>query len=237
MYHSIGDSAGSVSIDQFNSQMLWLRRHAQVISLEEMLQTRTATHPTLNCVISFDDGYQNLYENAFPVLYKLNFPAVAYIPAGVIGETNQRPPSDHKGLKCSENMLSWSQVSEMSAHGITIGSHSFDHVDLARLSEKDAFIQLEKSKILITKRTGQTCNHFAYPWGRFNSQTLRTVESVGYTSAVTVIHKGITPSQSNFSLPRLNVWGNYTQQDFQSIVLGEWDFISLYQSFRELARL
>lgn len=235
MYHSIGDSPGSVPIEQFDAQMSWLKCHARVVSLDEMLRARTDATSPLRCVISFDDGYENLYEKALPILDRLDFPAVAYVPAGVIGETNKRPPPDQKGLSCYENMLSWSQVRELSARGITIGSHSFDHVDLARLSESEAFSQLERSKILITERSGQTCRHLAYPWGRFNSQTPRAVDSVGYASAVTVIHKCITVRQDRFLLPRLNVWGNYTLQDFQSTVTGEWDFISAYQLFRDLA--
>lgn len=235
MYHSIGNSPNSVSTEQFNAQMLWLKGHARVVSLDEMLWARADTSSPLRCVISFDDGYENLYENALPILDRLGLPAVAYIPAGVIGQTNQHPPSDQRGLSDYEKMLSWSQVREMSVRGVTIGSHSFDHVDFTRLSEKEAFGQLERSRILITERSGQTCNHFAYPWGRFNSPTLRALGSVGYTSAVTAIHKGITVKQHRFLLPRVKVWGNYTLQDFQSTVLGEWDFISAYQFFHDLA--
>jgi hypothetical protein len=159
---------------------------------------------------------------------------VAYIPAGAIGEINQRPPSDQKGLRCYENMLSWRQVREMSARGVTIGSHSFDHVDLARLTEREAFDQLERSRILITERTGQSCDHFAYPWGSFNSHTVRAVDGVGYTSAVTTLYKNITARQHRLLLPRIVVWANYTLQDFRSTVIGEWDFVSVYQLFRQL---
>jgi peptidoglycan/xylan/chitin deacetylase (PgdA/CDA1 family) len=235
MYHAIGDSPGAVPTEEFNAQMLWLKSHARVVSLDEMLLGQTNMNSSFRCVISFDDGYANLYENAFPILERLDFPAVAYIPAGVIGEVNQRPPSDQKGLRCYENMLSWSQLREMSASGVTTGSHSFDHVDLARLSEGEALDQLERSRTLITERTGQTCHHFAYPWGRFNSKTLRAVDRAGYTSAVTAIHRGITAQQHRFLLPRVTVWGNYTLQDFRSAVIGEWDFISVYQAFRDLA--
>ncbi len=237
MYHAIGDSPGSVPTEQFNAQMLWLKSHARVVSLDEMLRGRTCVNSSLRCVISFDDGYANLYENAFPILKRLAFPAVAYIPAGVIGETNQRPPSDQKGLSCYEDMLSWGQVREMSERGVTIGSHSFDHVDLAKLSEREAFDQLQRSRILITERTGQTCDHFAYPWGSFNSQTLPAVDSAGYASAVTVIHRGVIPRQHRLLLPRVNVSANYTPQDFQSTVIGDWDFISVYQSLRALTRI
>ena len=235
IYHAIGHSPGSLPTERFNAQMLWLKSHARVISLDEMLRARTDANSSLRCVISFDDGYENLYKNALPILDRLKFPAVAYVPAGAIGETNQRPPSDQKGLSCYENMLSWRQVREMSERGVTIGSHSFDHVDLARLSEREAFGQLESSRILITERIGKTCDHFAYPWGSFNSQTPRSVESAGYASAVTVIHKGITVEQHRFLLPRVNICGHFTLQDFQSVVIGEWDFIYAYQLLRDLA--
>jgi peptidoglycan/xylan/chitin deacetylase (PgdA/CDA1 family) len=235
MYHSIGDSLVSLPTEQFNAQMLWLKSHARVVSLDEMLRARIDANSPLRCVLSFDDGYENLYENAFPTLDRLNFPAVAYIPAGLIGETNQRPSTDQKGLSCHENILSWSEVREMSARGVTIGSHSFDHLDLTRLSEGEARGQLERSRTLITERTGQACHHFAYPWGRFNSQTVRAVDSVGYASAVTVIHKGITVRQHRLLLPRVNIWENYTLLDFRSTVIGEWDFISAYQLLRDFA--
>jgi peptidoglycan/xylan/chitin deacetylase (PgdA/CDA1 family) len=234
MYHSIGDSPGSVPTEQFNAQMLWLKSNARVVNLDEMLRTRTDANSPPRCVISFDDGFENLYEKALPILDRLDFPAVAYIPAGLIGETNQLPPSDQQ-LGRYEKLLNWRQIREMSARGVTIGSHTFEHVELARLSEKETHGQLERSKILLTERTGRTCYHFAYPLGSFNSQTLRAVDSVNYASAVTVIHKGITGGQHRFLLPRVAVGGNYTLQDFQSVVIGEWDFVSVYQSLRDLA--
>ena len=171
MYHSIGDLARLCNQpSSLPPRCRGLKVMRELSAWMKCSGARTDVNSPLRCVISFDDGYENLYENAFPILERLKFPAVAYIPAGVIGETNQRPPSDQKGLSCDENMLSWSQVREMIARGVTIGSHSFDHVDFAKLSEREAFGQLERSRILITERTGQTCHHFAYPWGSFNSQ-------------------------------------------------------------------
>jgi len=232
MYHGIGDSPGSVSIERFKAQMFWLKSHARVLGLEEMLRFRDVWNSSLRCVISFDDGCENLYRNAFPILGSLGLPAMAYIPAGVIGEKNESPPPGQQGLSHYEKMLSWKQLCEMSARDVTIGSHSFDHIDLVSVTEKEVVTQLERSKIQIEDRIGQSCSHFAYPFGRFDSRSIRGVEDVGYVSAVTAIHKGVTSRQHRFLLPRVSVKDNYTLRDFRSIIIGDWDFISAYQMCR-----
>jgi len=232
MYHGIGPSPSAVPTERFKAQMLWLKNHAKVVSLDELLASRNDVNTPVRCVISFDDGYVNLYTEAFPILADLGFPAIAYVPAGVVGETNQPPAPHNKGLNPTELMLNWAQLREMDARGITIGSHSFDHVDLSQVSRQEVSRQLEISKAVLAKRLGHDCRHFAYPWGRFNADTVQAVKNAGYESAATVLHKGVTAKRNRFLIPRVTPWGNYTIRDFEATVLGDFDCIAVYQQVR-----
>ena len=83
-------------------------------------------------------------------------------------------------------MLTWDQLSEISANGIECGGHTHSHPQLDTLSPAEAFREIAQSKRLLEDHLGQNVLSFAYPFGYYTANTQRQVQEAGYTSACAV---------------------------------------------------
>ena len=150
--------------------------------------------------ITFDDGYENNYLNALPILLKYKFTATCYVIANNIGGDNYW--DIQKGFK-PHKMMSHTQIRNWINSGMTIGSHSLNHIKLADISESEMKKEIFESKLNLEKDFGVKINHFCYPYGSFNSTTEKIIKISGYKSAVTVT-RGVETSDSNlFCLSRV----------------------------------
>jgi peptidoglycan/xylan/chitin deacetylase (PgdA/CDA1 family) len=138
----------------------------RTISLSEVANClrRGQPFPDKGLVITFDDGYQSVYEEAFPVLQKFNMLATVFLTVGNpgIASAGRRPSLQGRP------MLSWKEISEMSRHGITFGAHTLTHPDLTSLPFYQAEAEVLQSKEIIEDRLSSPVTCFAYPFGRWN---------------------------------------------------------------------
>ncbi len=180
MYHSVTPEAREenriqISAGLFSHQMQFLKiHHYNVIPLEalgEMIKKK-ARIPAKTVALTFDDGYQDNYIYAYPVLKKLGLPATVFIIVNEVG----RPMGGR---------LNWSQIKEMQGSGlITIGSHTLDHPYLPEVkSEAELRRQIFESKKILEEKLGVPVNAFCYPGGRFNAHIRGLVEQAGYKYA------------------------------------------------------
>ncbi|MBC7359362.1 MAG: polysaccharide deacetylase family protein, partial [Desulfacinum sp.] len=106
----------------FERHMAYLvRRGFRVVSLEEIYGALTGglSLPDRSVAVTFDDGYADNYENAWPVLERLGIPATVFLVTGAVGRSNHW--MEGRGFS-RRRMLSWSQVREMSDRGVSFGS-------------------------------------------------------------------------------------------------------------------
>jgi len=107
-------------------------------------------------VITFDDGYNNFYTQAFPILQKYGFTATVFLPTGLI---------DNKSLKLKEKEhLSWDEVRELHSKDISFGSHTVSHPQLKRLKRDEIEKEMRKSKEDIEEKLGESIDSFSYPY-------------------------------------------------------------------------
>ena len=143
-YHRIKDEPWPhlrpTKVADFENQMQYLSNMYNPISLERMAHhiQNGKPLPPKAIAVTFDDGYQDNYENAYPILKKYNIPATFFLTTGFIG-TGDIPRWD-KGYYTDQKvlMLSWKQVLEMSDSGISFGSHTLSHPFLTRIPRKQA---------------------------------------------------------------------------------------------------
>lgn len=168
MYHRVNDEINkelAVTKRSFNWHMNYLFiKGYKVISMDEACSLiRENSINDRYVVLTFDDGYEDFYINAFPVLRRYHFPSILYLVPGFI-ESDKTYWWD-KDLGESK-LLSWKQIEELNdCNLVDIGSHSLSHFDLDKLENEDLQYELETSKRILQDKTGKTIKHFSYPRG------------------------------------------------------------------------
>ena len=192
MYHSIGeekDNDAVISRELFVAHMAYLyQKDYHPISLDDLYGYLSARMPLppKPVVISFDDGYKDTYEVAFPVLKQYGFKSVLFVPAGDVGKN-----------------LSWQQLQEMKAAGMEIASHSFHHISLSDLSIEEQMVEITKSKELLDHDLGQDSKYFCYPNGGYTQKTLQLLKEKGFVLAVTIEPGWVKPGDDPLTLRRI----------------------------------
>lgn len=177
MYHRVAAPVEPkglyVSPETFQRQMEFLKAHNyKVVPLAEIVDALNAGRfiPPNTVAITFDDGYLDNFENAFPVLRKLGFPATIFMITENIGRSGWLGEEDLRILDDSE---------------ITIGSHTVSHAFLPKLSEGEIQAELIDSKIRLEEILGHPVRFFSYPAGGSSPEISSWVREAGYEGAVT----------------------------------------------------
>ncbi|OIO39305.1 MAG: hypothetical protein AUJ75_01495 [Candidatus Omnitrophica bacterium CG1_02_49_10] len=197
MYHKIdGDSMKSVlslSPESFERQMAFLRKHKyNIIPLAELARIikEKKRAPSKTIAITFDDGYENNYTNAFPVLKRYDIPATIFVVIKDVG---------------TDGFMTWGQIEEMRDAGIDIGSHTLTHPHLPSIDENRLISEVVGSKAIIESRLGGTVKSFSYPSGGFNAMVRKEVVDAGYEVAVATNPGKKYPKHDPYALKRLRI--------------------------------
>ncbi len=198
MYHHIqdypyGKDLSSVSIfvspANFEAQLNWLAlNNFQTVDLSYFQNpTRISGKPI---VLTFDDGYQDAYDQVFPMLRKYGFAATFYL----ITDNIDKP-----------GFLSTKEILEMQAGGMTFGSHSLSHPNLTEISEQQAEQEIYTSKKVLEKATGRQVVDFCYPGGKLNQNAINIAANSGYQTAVTTSNQINLGKTDLLQLNRLDI--------------------------------
>lgn len=219
MYHMISEHLPKkqskfnrlrVKPKEFEKQLIWLKKNNfKSFTLSELVTLKEI--PQKAVVITFDDGYEDNFINAFPLLKKYDFKATIYI---VLNRFNKDWATD-KDLKSSsaelnsEKMLSNKQIEELIKSGlIEIGSHTLDHVNLPELNINEKKQQLSKSKEQLEELFKINCTSFAYPFGFHDEKDVSLVEELNYSNATTTYNSVYDKKLfSNYKIPRIMISG------------------------------
>ncbi len=192
-YHRINNSKDSylrpTKVSDFERQMRYISELFNPVPLEQVMmhfRNKTPLRPR-SIAVTFDDGYCDNYENAFPILKRYGIPATIFLTTSYIG--NGEIPRWDKGHYDDEKtlMLSWKQVREMNDNGISFGSHTLTHPFLTRISQHQAEEEIRLSKEIIEQQTARPVTSLAYPSGDFSPEIEAIAEESGYLSAVTTL--------------------------------------------------
>ena len=158
--------------------------------------------PDRSIVITFDDGYRSVFDEAFPVLQQYNMTATVFLTVGEKSnsELNGRLPSLGK-----RQMLCWKEIMEMHQYGIDFGAHTLTHPDLTRLPFEHAQSEILDSKAIIEDTLSAPVSCFAYPFGRYDERILEIVKK--HFSYACSDRLGLVSSGSNiYALERVEAY-------------------------------
>lgn len=209
VYHSIDDSGSLLSVapDIFLAQMQYLRDHgyrSMTLGALCRLLREGRPLPSKTVVISFDDGFRNNYEVAFPVLMKLGFTATLFPVTGCIsGSMNWDKTPDVPNLQ----LLRWEEIREMADKGLEIGAHSLTHRNLCKVSGGAARSEIVDSRSEIESKILRQVGVFAFPYGVSSDAVEEIVREAGFLGAVTMGFGKVKGGDDPLRLKRLNVTG------------------------------
>jgi peptidoglycan/xylan/chitin deacetylase (PgdA/CDA1 family) len=198
--------------DRFRRQMRWLKRLGyKGLSLRDALPYIGGQEQGKVAIITFDDGFSSVYENALPVLQEHGFTATNFFVPNQIGGRNEWDiPLGVLPAPC----MSVSQMREWAALGHEVGAHTLDHVHLPDVAPDEAERQIAGSRDVLQDILGSPVTSFAYPYGHENAGLREMVQEAGFTHAVTTERRKTQPRDDDFGLPRLTIRRNDTWLHF-----------------------
>ena len=193
----------SVTPSNFTSQMAYLATHGyHAISVSDVVDALHGikTLPAKPVAITFDDGYDDLFTAAYPVLQKYGLHGESYVITGQVG---------------MPGYVTWDMLRQMEQSGVvTIGAHTIHHYDLAKLSEDEQRQEIAGSRAALQSQLGIPVNDFCYPSGQYSAQTIEIVKQAGFKDATTVRPGSIEYTGQEMTLPRVRVAGGETLDEF-----------------------
>jgi len=217
MYHMVRDHIEGTKFNklrvkptEFEKQIAWMKAESFHFVTMRELQDNWGKHPEKTVAITFDDGYLDNLENAFPVLEKYQAKATIY----VVVDRHDRDWSTYKkahhnsGELAREPKLNDVQVKQLSDSGlIEIGSHTMTHANLSKLDDVDCLKELTKSKYQLEALITKPVTSFAYPFGIYSQRDVQLARQAGYSNAVTT-KEGIDNISPDFmQLQRIKISG------------------------------
>lgn len=191
----------SVTPYSFASQLDYLQQHGyNTISLDQLGANLlyNAPLPPRPIVLTFDDGYEDFYTNAFPILKAHKMKAINFIITGFVGLPDDQNPI----------YLTWKQIEEMSKSGFIIfGAHTFDHKSLPSLSSDKAFSEILISKKDLEGHLNYPVNWLAYPYGDVNPRISDLAKKAGFIGAFGTQFGTFESQDTLFTESRVRVGG------------------------------
>ena len=197
-YHGVAEEAEGLTVDpsRLEQQIAsLLRRGYTSIRASEVAAGSRARR----LIVTFDDGYRSVLENALPVLESLDVVATVFVVTDFVGVGVR-----HRGSSILTDALSWTDLADLAARGWEIGSHTVSHARLPSLGDDSLLTELADSKRLIESELALPCTVLAYPYGMATAREENGARDVGYVAAFTASRRHGPPNA--YRCPRVGVF-------------------------------
>lgn len=230
-YHQVNDEKFSpltFKVAHFKEQMDYLQKNGyHTITMDQLngYLTHNGPLPDKPVLITFDDGYRDNYENAYPILKEKGFKATIFMIADAIGEPQY---------------LTAAQLKELDANGIAIESHTYSHKAMTSLSDSQANEELRKSKEILSQLLHKDVKYLAYPQGKVDDRVAELAKENGYNLAFTVGPGNTKRGEKLQRLSRMPIFegatSSWTALDFFMVRLHMSEVVAATWNLREFFR-
>lgn len=224
MYHSVADDGPQelapyrVSIGRFREQLRYLRRHGyHSVTLSEWAAAIAARRslPGRPVILTFDDGYEDFIDNAWPVLKRAGFSASIFVVTDKVGHSADWDVGVSQPLR----LMNWKQLQRLGEEGVEIGSHSASHADFSAISTSEVRSQGERARAALHDKLQLDVRAIAFPWGRGDEKARSALAESGYAIGLTTWGGRSTLADDPMNLPRIEVFGDDDLETFAGKVL------------------
>jgi peptidoglycan/xylan/chitin deacetylase (PgdA/CDA1 family) len=202
LYHQVGTDLGremEVPLEVFHAHLDWIEHVGSVVGLEGALTNSHSPEADETFVLTFDDGYSDVFQFAFPSLLERGFPFTLYLNTAPLETGLSLRP------KSGAEPLTWSEVETMLDSGLmTLGAHTHNHVDVRGIGPDALAEELDNCDRLIESRLGTSPRHFAYPWGYWSDSAEKLVRERYDTAALAAV-SSINANTDPYRLPRIPI--------------------------------
>jgi peptidoglycan/xylan/chitin deacetylase (PgdA/CDA1 family) len=178
--------------EQFEQQVIEIKKGGyQTVFMRDVPKMVESTNGACSykIALTFDDGYEDFYNDVFPILKRQNVKATVYIITDFINKPG---------------FLTTNEIKELVASGLVeIGSHTLNHSYLKQTSYNEAKRQIVQSKKVLEHAFHIQVDTFAYPFGAFDAQAIELVKEASYSAALTVMPGSYISNDNLYLLPRI----------------------------------
>ncbi|WP_182871009.1 polysaccharide deacetylase family protein [Rhodopirellula sp. JC639] len=181
-YHRVADShpnGWTIGNRQFQRQMRWLKRNADVVSLQEIqTRMRRGRNDRLAVAVTFDDGYAENCEQAIPFLIEHEIPMTYFVALDFVVHDRPFPHDVDRGIALPVNTPD--QLRQMAASGIEIGAHTRTHCDVGAIADAATMVdEIVTATEELGRLVDQPIRYFAFPYGQTNNLSAAAVHLAG----------------------------------------------------------
>ena len=227
MYHSISNGSHplSVSLNNFEKQMKFMSNsgyksinlsdlnnvydeheiesYSKIKNYDGSQKIITKNSNKKYFIITFDDGYEDIYINALPILKKYSYKSVCFFVPEFIGKYNIWDENKEDFIKL--NLMNIGQIKNWSNEGMSVGSHTSSHKNLNKINYNEKLYQILSPKKFFFEKLSLNINSFSYPFGHFDNESVEIVKK-NYDFAVTTKRSRYKQDKFEFSLlPRIPI--------------------------------
>ena len=179
-------------------------------------------------ILTFDDGYKDNYDLAFPILKEFNFKATIFL----MGSLTYNEWDVKAGGERKFSLMSVEMIKEMQDYGIEFGAHTFNHPKLNTLSNEEIEHQIVDVKKPLEEKIGKEIITFAYPYGILNDYAKEMAKKAGYTFALATDSGSVCLSDDLYQIRRIAIFPNTNLFSFKRKVAGNYNFIKIKREER-----
>lgn len=198
-YHGIS----SRNVDRFRKQINYLEKECKIVKLSEILNEIHSKDKKV-IAITFDDAFENLIDNALPILQEKKIPAAIFVPVGnmsALPKWNMSP----RCLDSKEKVMSPDHLLRLDRAGYEICSHTMTHPKLAEVNHTILRKEVFDSKKELERILGHAINSISYPHGSYNDLVISEAKKAGYEFGYTIEPEILFTNNDRLSLPRVPV--------------------------------
>ncbi|MBU0580505.1 MAG: polysaccharide deacetylase family protein [Candidatus Margulisbacteria bacterium] len=233
----------AVTPEQFEQHIIsFLKKGYQIKNLKDIYELyfkQGQSIPKKTLVLTFDDGYQDNYTYAFPVIKKYKLSATIFLAVNYINQKKhfrwdlEDPDLANIQLDARDYPLTWPQIKEMHKYGLEFGSHTLDHPKLTKIPIHDAWQEIYQSRQDIEKELGTKVYSFCAPHGYLNSALTKLSEKAGYAVGVLnppgIANQDLHLNETIYSLRRIGV---YQHDNVNRLLLKQSFLFNIYRKIR-----